>query len=562
MRLERVRIQNYRSIRDLTIEPRSLCALIGGNNTGKSNVLKAINLLLGERWPSVRSLDDYDFYGLSTDVDLAITAWFDESLEVRGDVGEPVAFNGVSFKVTRYKRRSGTHDRGDLRSEFVCVDRSGAPVHVLRRPDSTKKPHPEPAAVTSAVREALPAVFIDVDRSAAYHLSGSQWSILGRLLREVSAKLKADKERYREFQQRFDEARKVLRTPAFEELEAKVIEHLRAHTGLPDVSVALDEIDPINIYRTFSVLFRDGATSTAVDAERMGSGIQSAVVISLLQAYRELRKENALLLFEEPELFLHPHGRRHLYRLLCELADAGTQIIYTTHSQDLVDLERLDDVLMVSSASDTGTVARQPTKTVLSGDWRARLKIARHFGTPRNEIFFAASVVLVEGATEQAAIRLLADRLVPPLSLDRHDCSVIEAGSKTALPFMARVVKALSKRLLVVYDSDSDHDKVSDRAIDLKRNAEIEEIVSGYGASFTCHPNFEAVCGIDKASGRNKEERVRAHLADSVARDMPLPLQDLMTVVRRTATGADVILPCKSGHRVRSDTSYRPGDDP
>jgi putative ATP-dependent endonuclease of OLD family len=540
MKLTKVRIQNFRSIRDLTIYPRSLCALVGSNNSGKSNIIRAINFILGERWPSVKSLDDYDFYGLSTEIDLTITAWFDSPLEVRGDVGEPVEFSGVSFRVSRYKRRSGTHDRGDLRSEFVCVDDSGVPLQVLRRPDPVKKPHPETATVTSAIRESLPAVFIDVDRSAAYHLSGNQWSILGRLLRDVSQKLKTDKERFAQFKERFNEARQVLRTPAFDELETKVVEHLRAHTGLPDVSIILDDVDPINIYRTFSVLFRDGTSPTSVDAERMGSGIQSAVVISLLQVYRELRKENALVLFEEPELFLHPHGRRHLYGLLCELADAGTQIIYTTHSQDLVDLSRMDDVLMVSSSSATGTTARQPAKAVLSDDGRSRLKLARHFGMPRNEIFFASSVILVEGVTEQAAIRLLAERMEPPLNLDRCDCSVIEAGSKTALPFMARVVKALGKRLLVVYDSDSSHELPADKAIDDKRNRDIEEIVSGWGRTFACDPDIEAVLGITKSSGRNKELRMREHLATNVGwEDFPERLRELLASVQRTATQAD-----------------------
>lgn len=539
MKLRKVRIQNFRSIRDLTLEPRALCALIGGNNSGKSNILRAINLVLGERWPSIRSIDDYDFYGLKTDQDITITVWFDSPLEVRGDVGKATEFTGISFRVTRYKRKSGSHDKGDLRSEFVCVDDDGTPVTILRRPDPTKKPYPEPAGVTNAIREALPAVFIDVDRSASYHLSGSQWSILGRLLRDVSARLKADTARFAEFRARFDEARKVLRTPAFEELESKVIEQLRAHTGMPDVSLVLDDVDPMNIYRSFSVLFRDGTTPTAVDAERMGSGIQSAVVISLLQAYRELRKEDALLLFEEPELFLHPHGRRHLYRLLRDLADGGTQIIYTTHSQDLVDLERLDDVQLVSATPSNGTAVQQAAKAVLSDDWRERLRVARHFASPRNEIFFAASVVLVEGRTEEAAIRLLADRAAPPIELDRHDCSVIEVGSKTALPLMARIVRALGKRLLVVYDSDGDRGSEDDAAVDEARNKEIEEAVGDYGATFPCTPDFETVLGIPKGR-RSKPEAVREFLdSQRELGELPAQAAALLEAVRRVATRAD-----------------------
>jgi putative ATP-dependent endonuclease of the OLD family len=170
------------------------------------------------------------------------------------------------------------------------------------------------------------------------------------------------------------------------------------------VDVTLDQIDPINLYKSFSVLFKDPETPHPVNADRMGSGIQSAVVISLLQAYRELHKEDAILLFEEPELFLHPHGRRHLYRLLCDLSSAGTQVVYTTHSQDFVDLARIDCVQLVSKTANDGTTLRAPTNVPLSEDWKKKLKLTRHFSSPRNEVFFADSVVLVEGLTEQAAI--------------------------------------------------------------------------------------------------------------------------------------------------------------
>ena len=95
MKVRRVRIQNYRSVKDADFYPSDLCALIGGNNCGKSNVLKAINLVLGERWPGVRSVEDKDFHGYSEDCEIAVTIWFDQTRQVRGDVGEPQDFTGV-----------------------------------------------------------------------------------------------------------------------------------------------------------------------------------------------------------------------------------------------------------------------------------------------------------------------------------------------------------------------------------------------------------------------------------------------------------------------------------
>ena len=107
MRITKVRIENYRSVKYTEFEPGMLCGLIGPNNAGKSNILKALGLVLGESWPSLRLIDEADFYAYSSDKDIVITVWFDEQRTIRGDVGNPVSFAGIQFRVTRYKRRSG-----------------------------------------------------------------------------------------------------------------------------------------------------------------------------------------------------------------------------------------------------------------------------------------------------------------------------------------------------------------------------------------------------------------------------------------------------------------------
>lgn len=528
MKLQRVRIQNFRSIKDLEFKPSDLCALIGRNNCGKSNILKAINLVLGDAWPTVRSVSEQDYYGYDVSQDIEISLWFDEAREVRGDVGDPVTYSGVKFTVTRYQRKHGKHLKGDQRAVFVCVDDQGQAVKINKMTPG-RKVYPTPASVTTEVREALPAVFIDIDRNARHHLSGSQWSILGRLLADVSKKLKADAARYKEFRQRFDEARKALRTKDFDELEKKVVSHLRAHTGIEGVTVMLDDLDPINLYRNFSVLFKDPETPQPVDAERMGSGIQSAVVISLLQAYRELRKENAILLFEEPELFLHPHGRRHLYDLLRKLAADGTQVIYTTHSQDFVELTELEQVQFVVKTLEAGTTSASPTGVVIDEDLKKRLNAVKHLCSPRNEVFFADSVVLVEGPTEVAVIRRLADLMPGDVNLDRLNCSVIEVGGKPALPIFIRIMRAMGKRILVVYDSDSHLTSEHDLAVNTKRCKAIQDEMTDGAAPFVCVPHIEAVAGLTGDAKESKETRMRLFLENLATWDaVPTGLRSLM----------------------------------
>ena len=50
MFIQKLEIKNFRSIKELTIEPKNLCALIGPNSVGKTNVLRALDLVIGEGW--------------------------------------------------------------------------------------------------------------------------------------------------------------------------------------------------------------------------------------------------------------------------------------------------------------------------------------------------------------------------------------------------------------------------------------------------------------------------------------------------------------------------------
>lgn len=53
MYISKVKINNYRSIKDLTINFNpGKNIIVGKNNSGKSNIIKAINIVLGENSPT------------------------------------------------------------------------------------------------------------------------------------------------------------------------------------------------------------------------------------------------------------------------------------------------------------------------------------------------------------------------------------------------------------------------------------------------------------------------------------------------------------------------------
>lgn len=60
MRIARLTIENFRSIESESFAVPQICALVGPNNAGKSNLLESIRRILGTNWVSVSSFSPGD----------------------------------------------------------------------------------------------------------------------------------------------------------------------------------------------------------------------------------------------------------------------------------------------------------------------------------------------------------------------------------------------------------------------------------------------------------------------------------------------------------------------
>src|SRR3989338_555632 len=65
MKLTRVQINNFRSIKsmDFAFPESGFLVLVGANNAGKSNIIRAINNIFGVEWWAQDKLDRHDYYG-------------------------------------------------------------------------------------------------------------------------------------------------------------------------------------------------------------------------------------------------------------------------------------------------------------------------------------------------------------------------------------------------------------------------------------------------------------------------------------------------------------------
>ena len=105
--------------------------------------------------------------------------------------------------------------------------------------------------------------------------------------------------------------------------------------------------------------------------------------------------ENAILLLDEPGLYLHALSQEDLLRHFYN--DYKNQIIYTTHSPFMVPTENLDAIRTVNIGQDTGTVvSNDPT-----GDSRTLFPIQAALGYSLSQsLFVGPNNLVVEGVTD------------------------------------------------------------------------------------------------------------------------------------------------------------------
>lgn len=195
MKIKRVHIENYRSIKVLDFEPGPYCVLIGENNAGKSNILRALNLVLGEGWPSERYFSEDDFFNRETDNDIVIQIFFDEVHEDWHN-NHPASVGGFELRCKAYKRKVGDKPAGSLKVEYVCIDAKGDrathPDQPLQKGQQFKG-HWIPKRVSSELREKVPFIYVDVLREYDRQTPSSRWSVLRRLFNEVNTAFLHDK---------------------------------------------------------------------------------------------------------------------------------------------------------------------------------------------------------------------------------------------------------------------------------------------------------------------------------------------------------------------------------
>jgi hypothetical protein len=164
------------------------------------------------------------------------------------------------------------------------------------------------------------------------------------------------------------------------------------------------------------------------------------------------RAENAVLLLDEPGLYLHARSQSDLLRHFED--DFSNQIIYTTHSPFMVPTHALDSVRTVNIAEDTGTtVTNDP-----AGDARTLFPLQAALGYDlAQSLFIGHNNLVVEGVTDFWILSAVSAYLSEKGRTTLHpELTLTPAGGAQKVSYMVALLTSESLNVLVLLDTERD----------------------------------------------------------------------------------------------------------
>ena len=355
MRVSRIEIRNFRSIRHLVVDLGETTVFVGPNNAGKTAILDALRIALTRRWGQRGTgFTEYDVHLAGDDDDPKASPGI--SIEIHARESEPEEWpDGVTEDLDQIVQLDLHTDLRSiaLRTRCAWSEESGAFEPVWEFLNAAR----EPLAGRGARRvnlerfwRYLPVFYLGALRDVGDEFSPRS-QFWGRLLKalEIPAGLESQALRVLDLLNR----RLLKADPRLHEIAETLSGATRIAARDREGGLNLRMV-PLKMWDLLSkaeIILRNEPDSPWLPLLRQGQGIQSLSVIFLFQAFvehlvRELYEQDSepVLALEEPETHLHPQAARTLWTHVRALPG---QKIVTTHSPYFVQHVPFRDLRLV-----------------------------------------------------------------------------------------------------------------------------------------------------------------------------------------------------------------------
>ncbi|ALK34386.1 ATP-dependent nuclease [Burkholderia plantarii] len=191
-----------------------------------------------------------------------------------------------------------------------------------------------------------------------------------------------------------------------------------------------------------------------------GHGAQRTVQMALIKLLASQINQQAaagsitVLLIDEPELYLHPQAIELLRESLKLLSQQNFQVVFSTHSPLLLGIEDVLNTSMVYKTATNGTVVRDKlanaTHMIATNPHQASVIFSIQHAT---YLMFSETVLLVEGKTEMMILPALYKTITGRTIVQDKAC-LVSGSSSSSIPPMMQVLRAVGFAPKAVVDLD------------------------------------------------------------------------------------------------------------
>ena len=518
MYINKIHIQNYRNFNDFKMDfHKGLNVIIGSNNSGKTGLLYAINLLNS---PSSVSVDDFNKNNLLKYAELyaenppeIIIEYYISHRIAEDDTSDESIIRLLPFLGIKEFEENRTEKDGKVEYNIAAEIKAVYSLDIKYLDDYKKE-----FKTVNNFKEyfAMLKRFVEKHYSWSYtngitDTKAEQKSATGvfeiqlieaeRTSEEVRKETKKEIETFAKSSEHAAEL-DALRADVSNDLKeilkdsitklSDLFENEDNEIGLKkgNVSIFSDIKANFSVSDAYVTEVKDTKSGFVVPLQYNGLGYNNLINIYMLIKLTGIQKgrDFKILCLEEPEAHLHPAMQYKLFKYLKNLDknnELNQQIFVTTHSSNISAVAGIDNMFMLAyergdEYSDCFQQSLEEQFRDIDGKtekFNAKIHLTKFLDVTRSDMLFADKVILVVG---------IAEKLLMPLFMDACGCSyedehisVVEIGGKHFEHFVELFNgNTVRKKVLCITDKDfkwiDDDGKL--KSCDAYQNEEVSHI--------------------------------------------------------------------------------------
>jgi len=581
MKIRKVHIHNFRSIKDVSLEFEDYSLLIGENNVGKTNIISALRVF----YDDLKYVPDRDFPKFDTDDQ---ESWIEiEYLTTKEEQSLLKKEYRSDDRILKVRKILKTED--DKFSSKIRTNQS----NIFAYENGTLSNNFFYGAKNISQAKLGTIIYIPAVSKIDESLKTSGPSPFRKILNFVINKIIQKSRSYDTLREAFEKFNKNFKNESVDGISiSRLIEEINKEIDGWGVKFGINvkpiEIDEI-VKNLISHYMEDESLGKELNINLFGQGLQRHLIYTIIKlsskyTSRTFEKANkkdfspdfTLILFEEPEVFLHPSQQERLNVDLDKLSELeDTQVIITTHSPIFVskNIDKLSALIRVKR--DTETKVYQIKKTKINSlldkntsmfkffseilhdsktpeslkrkienrklarkdddiEYKLKEESFKYFlwiDSERAKLFFAKHVIICEGATEKVFFDYLLN--TKWIELKHEHIYFLDSMGKYNIHRYMNLFKLLGINHSIIMDKDRDPEihELINSFIENNKN----EFTSGI---YYFDPDIEGYLSIEKP-GENRQKPLNIMVKYSEKKIDERKIDELRCIMGRLLTKQD-----------------------